>query len=328
MTGLVETYLQEQLHDRKQKLESARRTRPSSRVESLLKEIDQALERFDDGTYGLCEVCHGAIERDRLINDPLTLFCLDHLSEPERRALEQDLQMAARIQKSLLPENEVSLGAWRICYRYQPAGLVSGDYCDYLLSPDGCVYFMVGDVSGKGVPASMLTAHLHAMFRTLVSLALPLQEVVTRASRVFCESTLPTYYATLVCGRIECSSGAMEISNAGHPPALIVKRDGVSAIEATGLPLGLFANEEFGSACLTLEPGQSLLLWTDGYSEAVNAAGEDYGIERLRNVLAQNCCATASGLIEAFHADWDAFRSGFAPADDTTMLAVQRCMMH
>src|SRR6185369_2759205 len=112
------------------------------------------------GTYGYCEVCKDPIEADRLLADPILRFCIDHLTPAQQHDLQEDLKLAARIQKGLLPQ-AISFDGWEVCYHYEPAGVVSGDYCDLIPSQSGDLYFVVGDVSGKGVPASMLMAHLH-----------------------------------------------------------------------------------------------------------------------------------------------------------------------
>ena len=203
MATAIEPLLRNQLVDRKEKLQAAANGfhRPAE-LTRLLHEVDDALHRMDMGVYGLCEVCHDTVETERLIADPLTRFCLDHLTAKEQRALEQDLELAAQIQAGLLPATHKRIDGWEVAYHYQPAGAVSGDYCDLINGNDSSWMFVVGDVSGKGVAASMLMAHLQAMFRTLISINLPLEQMVERASRVFCESTLPTQYATLVCGRV------------------------------------------------------------------------------------------------------------------------------
>src|SRR5260370_8803793 len=105
--------------------------------------------------------------------DPLVRFCLDHLTNAEQRALESDLSLAARNQRALLPKAGLAPDGWDARYHYQPAGMVSGDYCD-LFETDGGLLFMLGDVSGKGVAASRLMSHLHPPFRTLAPTGLPL----------------------------------------------------------------------------------------------------------------------------------------------------------
>jgi sigma-B regulation protein RsbU (phosphoserine phosphatase) len=183
---------------------------------------------------------------------------------------------------------------------------------------------MLGDVSGKGVAASMLMAQLHAMFRTLISVGLPLNQLVERASRVFCESTLPTHYATLVCGRAD-SSGGVEICNAGHLPPLVARASGgVSVIEATGLPLGVFCNEQFDCARVRLAEGDALLLYTDGLSESQNILGEEYGRERLSSLVGERRALAPGELIKTCVRDLSAFRAGTPVTDDLTILALRR----
>ena len=87
---------------------------------------------MDEGTYGICDVCHGSVEKDRLIADPLVRLCLDHLTSEEQRALERDLELAAQVQRGLLPKSDVRYRDWRVHYLYRPAGIVSGDYCDLI----------------------------------------------------------------------------------------------------------------------------------------------------------------------------------------------------
>ncbi|MFQ6092684.1 MAG: SpoIIE family protein phosphatase [bacterium] len=175
----------------------------------LLDEVDAAIARVNKGTYSLRETCQEPIEPERLIANPLVQLCLDHMSPAQQRALELDLELASEIQTALLAQRSLRDAGWETAYHP-----VSGDYCD-LLSHGGDLYFTVGDGTGKGVAASMLMAHLHASFRTLVSLELPLDQVVERASSMFCQSTLPSCFATLVCGKAS-STGEIEVCNAGH----------------------------------------------------------------------------------------------------------------
>lgn len=311
--------LREQLLDRRRKLEGAAAI---DGVARLLAEVDAALRRMDAGTFGLCETCHDPVEADRLLADPLTRFCLDHLSASEQRALEHDLALALRIQRELLPKPDATFDGWDIVYHYQPAGPVSGDYCDLIGGDDGDLYVLVGDVAGKGVAAAMLMSHLSAMLRTLISIRLPLGQLMERASRVFCESTLPMHYATLVCGRA-ARSGELEICNAGHPPPLLVQRGRVTRIDATGLPVGMFCSERFTSHTLHLGPGDVMLLYTDGLPETQNTNGEAYGIDRI-SALAGTIASGPKAIIDACIRDLTTFRGTPGSADDLTILAVRR----
>ncbi|HEY7169835.1 MAG TPA: SpoIIE family protein phosphatase [Vicinamibacterales bacterium] len=313
-----------QLLDRRQKLAAAASTRPAAAdVQRLIGEVDEALKRIELGGFGLCETCHDPIETDRLIADPLTRFCLDHLTPHEQRALQQDLDLATRIQRELLPKTDLVVGGWQIAYHYQAAGPVSGDYCDLLPGPGGDTYFLVGDVAGKGVAAAMLMSHLSAMLRTLISIGLPLPELMERASRVFCESSLPTHYVTLVCGRAS-TSGELEICNAGHPPPLVIGRGEVTAVAATSLPIGMFCAEEFTCTTARLQPGDTMLLYTDGLIEAQDAAGADYGMDRLRAFALAPLPATPRAVVDACVRDLGRFLGARTPTDDVTVMALRR----
>lgn len=323
MTAAIDNFMRHQLLERRDKLEQAVRTsNDSARLHRLLEEVDSALAKVYDGSYGICEVCHEPIESDRLITDPLIRICLDHLSEQERSALEQDLELAARVQKGLLPPHDLQRGLWRISYHYEPAGLVSGDYCDVIDGGQNGLYFMVGDVSGKGVAASMLMAHLHAMFRALLSVGLSLKGMLEHASRVFSGSTLPSQYATLVCGRA-LPNGSIEICNAGHPAPLLVRDGEVSAVETTNLPVGMFSDAEFSVTHLELDPGESMVVYSDGVSEATDPSGTEYGLARLCQLLRRKCIDPAA-LISACREDLAAFCRGARRTDDVTLFVLNR----
>ncbi len=325
MAADMNAIIYRQLADRRQRLTSALPDSGDAGVHlsGLLQEVDSALERLKSGSYGLCEICHDSIEADRLLADPLMRFCLDHLDSAQQRSLQEDLELAARIQVGLLPKQNLISNGWRASYRYQAAGPVSGDYCDLVLGDDGALYFMLGDVSGKGIAASMLMAHLHAMFRTLISLQLPLRQLVARASRVFCESTLPTHYATLVCGKA-LHDGRIELCNAGHLPPLLVKKGKVSRVEATGLPVGLFCNQDFTVSCLHLGADEMLLLYTDGVPEQRNAEDGEFGMPRLIEWASCNCTLSPQEMIASLVKEVAVFQSGAPRTDDVSIMAIQR----
>jgi phosphoserine phosphatase RsbU/P len=323
MVNQIEVIVRDQLIGRRQKLETALvKFSESGSLRQLLQEVDAALERLGAGSYGLCEVCHDPVETERLISDPLARFCLDHLSPHEQQALERDLEMAARIQAELLPQPDSAFGSWQVARHYEAAGPVSGDYCDLAPDGDGSLYFMLGDVSGKGVAAAMLMTQLHAMFRSLKSVGLPLTQIVERASRLLCESSLPTQYATLVCGKAE-AAGAVEICNAGHLPVIWLSGGDVKAIDATGLPVGVFCEQQFSSHNLRLQPGDSLFLYTDGLSEARDVHGAEYGIERLTKLAPAIRASSPRAMISACLEDLKIFSGGARKSDDLTMMAIR-----
>jgi sigma-B regulation protein RsbU (phosphoserine phosphatase) len=314
--------LHEQLTERRERLEIAKsRNGFDPDFSRLLSEVDAALSRFEKGTYGLCEECHDPIESERLLADPLVRVCLGDLTDRQRHALEDDLQLASSIQNALLPKTDLGSEFWQVDFHYQPAGIVSGDYCD-VIAHDGELYFILGDVSGKGMAASLLMSNLHAMFHSLVPLGLPLHELMGRANHMFCESTLSNQYATLVFGKIN-AKGEVEICNAGHLPPIIVKSGENITLDAAGLPLGLFCDSNFAAHCFRLDAGETLLLYTDGVTEANDHTEEEFGIARLLESVNGSYADGPSGLVRNCVAAVESFRGSATRNDDLTILAVK-----
>jgi sigma-B regulation protein RsbU (phosphoserine phosphatase) len=332
VNAISDPYLREQLEKRRDSLKVAISTIPvtddsshSAPFLKLLDDVEGALRRMDGGSYGLCEVCHDPVEKERLLADPLARLCLDHLTSEEQRALEQDLELASRVQRGLLPQSDVRVRDWRVHYFYRPAGIVSGDYCDLIQGPgeNSKLIFLLGDVSGKGVAASMLMTHLHAMFRALAGIGLELDALLEMANRMFCESTIAGQFATLVCGRAG-RSGEIEIASAGHFPILLASKNGVTHLDATGLPLGMFSTSRYSVHRARLEPGDSLLLYTDGISEARNGTGEDFGLEGLSRAAADRYGWEPKDFVTACLADVEKHCAGGHQTDDQTLMVVQR----
>jgi len=326
MPDVAETFIRDQLLDRRQRLVSAiDRSRQHEHLTRLLGEVDAALARMDQGTYGICEVCHDTVEAARLLANPLVRYCLDHLTAAERDALERDLEMAASLQRGLLPRPETKHNGWEISYAYRPLGAVSGDYCDLIIeeNPEPGLFFFVGDVSGKGVAASMLTAQLHAIFRSLVARRLAVGQLVQQAGRVFCESSLSPYFATLVGGRAG-AAGLVELSNAGHCPPLVVRASEVTRVEPSGVPLGLSSNGEYCAERLQIEPGDVVVIYTDGLTEARNSEGEEFGEARVIESLLSRAHLGARSLVQNCLGSLAPFLGSAPLSDDLTIMAIAR----
>lgn len=294
----------------------------SERMLQLLEEVDSALHRIDHGSFGVCEICKDMVDEEVMRENPLARVCLDCLTPKQQRALEYDLELAGEIQKGLLPPCDAAFAGWDISYHYQPAGVVGGDYCDLIDDGNGGLYFVLADVSGKGVAAAMLSSNLRAVFRSLITVGLPTAELVNRANRLFRQSSLPTQYATLVCGRAT-KDGEIEIVNAGHLPALLAAERGITLLESTSQPLGIFDDQKFTASKARLHSGDTLVLYTDGVSEAENDGGDEYGIERLRKVIDEHRAGCTEKLIDACKQQLDEFRGRRERFDDETFLAIQ-----
>lgn len=321
-----ETYMYPELVERREKLQDATRSRPADPgLTRLLAEIDAALSRIEEGSFGQCETCHDPIEEDRLRADPLLRFCLDHLTPSQQKDLEEDLEAAARVQRALVPAPKLEVPGWHFAFHYEPAGVVSGDCCD-LFTPDGRkdeIFFVFGDVSGKGVSAAMLMSNLHATFRSLAAAGLPLPTLVEQANRIFRSTSLSRTFATLVVGRLS-TCGKAEICNAGHCPPILVRGSEVETIAPTGLPIGTFYSCHYEATRVTLEPGDTLLLYTDGITEARNAEGEEFGAGRLEEMVGQLGGSPAPEFVSRVLDSVRDHLGRIPKADDLSLFVLQR----
>lgn len=293
-----------------------------SDLQPLLREVEKALQRIDAGSYGICEICHEPMEGD-LLKAPLTRICLEHLTSDEQRELEDDLELVGRVQNSLLPKFDASICGWDAFYHYEAARQASGDYCDLVRTGADEFLFFLGDVAGKGIASSLLMANLHAIFRSLTTLDLPVRELVERANLVFAGNTMPAYYATLLVGKAN-ASGEVEIANAGHCRPLLFSPGNVRPIEPTGPPVGMFGHQEYGVHQFKLSEGEGFFLYTDGLSEASDSMGQEYGEGRLVELIAATESLTPRSLTDACLEDLKRFRQSARSMDDLTVMVLQR----
>ena len=326
METLQISSIREQLNVRKERLDEAINQMPGQpNLINLIKQVDKALEKIDHGTYGICEVCHDPMEEERLFIDPLVTVCLGCLDDAQRHALENDLEFAAKIQRNLLPKNNQSVSGWDFSYHYNPAGAVSGDFTDIIPLNDDSVIFIIGDVSGKGISASLMMSHLHGLIHSLLSFGLPVNEIIKKANRLFNESTLYSNYATMVIGKAY-PDGNIEIAVAGHNPPLLVRNGNVQRINATGMPVGLFKDAEYNVNKLSFEKDDTLLLYTDGLTEAISnesSAGE-YGEQRLVEQLAKANGTAPKFILDELIQNHKTWLKDSKPTDDITLLVVKR----
>ncbi len=321
----VEQQVAERLLARRQQLAELAQARREQRLVDLLRRVDGALASLEIGDWGICAVCHEHIGEERLETDPLIRVCLECLSAEERQSLERDLEAAARLQRSLLPPPRLVHGGWELAFLWEPRGAVSGDHVD-LLRPrrdDEPLHLLLGDVVGKGVAASLLQSHLHALFRALAAPDLPLGELLARVNRLFFEATTGASYATMVAARLH-PEGRVELANAGHPRPLLADARGVRPVEGAGLPLGLFAGSGYESRDLSLRGGETLVVYTDGWTEATAGDDEEFGIGRAAAALRRAARLPPGEVVAACRREMEAFLDGRPRTDDLTLLALRR----
>jgi serine phosphatase RsbU (regulator of sigma subunit) len=242
----------------------------------------------------------------------------------QRQRLEEELALARKIQVGLLPRELPAPAGWAVFGSSRPSRLVSGDY--YLVAERaGALDAMVVDVAGKGIAAALLTASLEALAAAPLESGIAPEAVLARVSSLLWRRTPASKYATALLLRVELASGRARLANAGHLPALVARaRGGVESLGSTGRPLGLLPDNEYAAMEVTLEPGDLVALYTDGYVEAADGEGAEFGLERLGEALAARRGAALREIAAAIEADVTAFVGAEPDADDRTLVLVRR----
>ncbi len=241
----------------------------------------------------------------------------------ERERLRRELEMAAVIQSHLHPQRFPGLPGFRLAARSTPSRQVAGDTYD-VLAVDGGLLVTVTDVSGKGVGAGMIAAGVHAGVRLLSSDGLPLEVLAERINRYLAGATADNRFATFAMVRVS-GDGEVAAVNAGHCPILIRRADGaVDQIVSAGLPLGILGAARYTTVTRRLEPGDLLVLYTDGLTEAEDEHEEEFGVERVEAVVAGLEEVGAEAACHHLLAAVDDFTGGRPLLDDATLLVVER----
>ncbi|HEY0142726.1 MAG TPA: SpoIIE family protein phosphatase [Thermoanaerobaculia bacterium] len=238
--------------------------------------------------------------------------------------LEEELRTARVIQSRLLPATLPSTEDYLFAATNKPCRTVSGDYYDVVTRPDGRIYFVIADVSGKGITAALVMSSLATAFDIFTRRDLTPAELVREMNVTLAPKTAPTKYATLVAGVLDPTTGIVEFTNAGHVPPLIVGAGGVQMLSSTDMVVGLFTTARYRTQRIQLEPGDSLVLFTDGVTEAENAAEEQLGIEPVVELARTLHGTAAPRILESIDECVQKFAGDAAAADDVTMLAISR----
>ena len=254
-----------------------------------------------------------AIENTRLYGEAM---------EKERMA--QELSIAAEVQQSLLPSRQRTGPGFEAVGAMIPCRAIGGDFFDYLDLPDGRVGFILCDVSGKGAPAALMTAMIQGVFRGQAEDGHGPALSITRVNRVLARRNVGSRYATGFYG-ILWPDGRFAYSNAGHNPPILVSRDGtIRRLETGGMPLGLFAPAVYEEEELRLTSGDTLLLFSDGLSEAEDMAEQEFGEDRLIESFSKERLLEPNSLLDLLLAKVKGFSGARAQTDDITALIIRR----
>ena len=333
-TDLI-NHIQEGLTEKKTNLEQWREATPQdhkevclcSTDENLLEEhmqvIDTCLHRIDEGTFGICKICHAPVDNELLQMDYTAAVCLGHYTEPELRQLESELELSQVIQRAVLPQRVPSIVGFDIAAFSRPAQIVSGDYFDFLQFKDGNHGIVVADVSGHGVSASMLVTSLQMAFHTLSPENNSPVTVLERINHIYIHNINFSTFVTVFFASLDPKTRMLSYANAGHNPPLIYRpsSDELIWLKPTGAAVGLMEYFNVRPASIQLMAGDIVLLYTDGITEAINPQDDEpFGFERLAEVVSQNQNLPAEGLSNKIRQTLTEFTQGSLLADDVTLI--------
>jgi PAS domain S-box-containing protein len=242
----------------------------------------------------------------------------------ERQRIEQELRVARLIQQTLLPKSLPELDGWEVRAYYQPAREVGGDFYDFLDLEDGRLGLIVGDASGKGIPAALLMATTRGMLLAGAQISDSPSEVLERVNNTLYPEIPPNMFVTCLAALLDSRTGRLDYANAGHDPPYLRHADGVSEeLRATGMPLGLMPNMSYEQKEITLEPGESVLLYSDGLVEAHDPRREMFGFPRMQGFVGAHLGGAT--LIDFLLAELERFTGeDWEQEDDITLLTLQR----
>jgi sigma-B regulation protein RsbU (phosphoserine phosphatase) len=252
-----------------------------------------------------------AIENARLYREAL-----------DKAKIDQELKVAAAIQQSLLPPGEHNGEFFTAFAASEPCRSVGGDFFDYIELPTGGVGFIVGDIAGKGSPAALLAAAVLGMFSAEAFYQTGSSSPITRVNAGLFRRAIEARFLTAFYGILH-KDGSLIFTNAGHNPPILVTRHGIQRLEAGGVVLGLFEAATFDQEKVMLEKGDILLLFSDGVTEAMNEANEEFGddhlVERMRHRHDQN----PRTVLEELITEVKKFCGDAVQSDDVTMMVVR-----
>ena len=242
----------------------------------------------------------------------------------EKKRLEAQLEVARQVQLALLPERDPVVEGFDISAYNFSTEEVSGDYYDFVKPYDDHLGLVIADVSGKGVPASLLMAFLRASLRAAIHIGYAPNVAMAKVNYLLWESIEPHQFVTAFYGMLDATNRTLAFVNAGHNPLLVLNPDGNSRfVERGGLPIGLFKDTRYYEYYLPIDSGQVLVLYTDGATEANSPAGEEYGRERLVKAVQASRERRARDMIDYIYNDIYEWTGGRGASDDVTFVIIK-----
>lgn len=335
MGKAVVNHIQESIETKRHNLDKWLETAPpSDKIQCLCENeetalqdhieiLDQTLEKTAEGTLGVCQICHGQIETNLLEMDYTASICLDCLSTKQRKDLEMELEFSSQVQRALLPQQAPSVPGLEIGAFARPAQIIGGDYFDFIDYQNGSHGLVVADVMGHGVSASILMSGLQAALQTLIPETNSPQEVMRKVNRHYLHNVNLTTFITTFLGQFDSEKGTLTYCNAGHNPPLLLKpingrEFSQSWLRPTAAAIGLMEDYSPGTDTVLIQAGDILVLYTDGLTEAVNAQGVPFGLERLVDASLTNASLSSQEMAAAIKMNLNTFTGDIPLADDVT----------
>jgi sigma-B regulation protein RsbU (phosphoserine phosphatase) len=248
-----------------------------------------------------------------------------HLEALEKERLEREMHVAAEIQRQILPKGAPDVPGFDIVGWNRPARQVGGDYYDFFVKGEDRVGLVVGDVSGKGIPAALLVSTLHSALSLMLDQTGFGPSLLERLNTHILESSSSNKFITMLLAQLDPRTGDLSYLNAGHNPGLLLRREGgVEELGSTGLPIGLLAASRFQVRSLRLDPGDLVCLYSDGITECESADAEEFGVPRLVEVMRGHTGRTLDAVLEDIQQALAQFSAGLPQGDDQTLVLLRR----
>ncbi|HUP48055.1 MAG TPA: GAF domain-containing SpoIIE family protein phosphatase [Thermoanaerobaculia bacterium] len=247
-----------------------------------------------------------------------------HIELIEKNRMERELQLGREIQSRLLPSPPVDVAGTSIAAESVPCYEVGGDYYDFIEFADGDLGVALGDVSGKGVSAAMIMSSIQAALRIAAPIEEDLGELIARLNRLLCRMAGGRKYVTFFFGRYSPATGELHYVNAGHNPPFIVSGGEVEEVHSTGKPIGLIPDTTYQEGAALIPRGGTLVLYTDGLNEAADPNDEEFGTERLRDLVVRAAAGEVGAMTRTILGEVEAFERGAHATDDKTIVVLRR----
>lgn len=252
-----------------------------------------------------------------------------HSAAMERALIQRDLDLAQEMQEGLLPKKVPTSEPFQnldLLGHLKPALEVSGDLYDFFAAPDGSIYFLVGDVSGKGVAAGLFMAVTRTLIRAIAPSCKSPGEILRKVNSILYPENTALLFVTIILAKYNRSTGRVDYAQGGHNPALLIPRDAAGSYEPPGgQPLGVFENARFDEYSVDLGPGDSLVFYTDGITEAMNVDQNQFGDDRLLALFTnpEDSQTSCKEIIKRILLEVESFVGSAPQSDDITILALK-----